>query len=176
MASKHILASFLLFSSWVFVGYSEIGFATALQGGSSGGGNSMACLQKLLPCQAYLKPPSSPPTACCLPLKEMVSDDPKCLCDVFDNPDILKSLNVTKDDAMKLAKACAVNADISVCNKEASPPTNSAAALAPSSSNSSSSNKSSNSAPKVAVCGFSHFGVSGFTALIVALFISAFQA
>jgi hypothetical protein len=47
----------------------------------------------------------------------MVSDDPKCLCDVFDNPDLLKSLNVTKDDAMKLAKACAVNADVSVCKK-----------------------------------------------------------
>jgi hypothetical protein len=45
----------------------------------------------------------------------MVSGDPKCLCDVFDNPDLLKSLNVTQDDAMKLAKACAVNADISVC-------------------------------------------------------------
>jgi hypothetical protein len=117
MASKHILASFLLFSSWVIVGYSEIGFGTVLQGGSTGVGNSMPCLQKLLPCQAYLKAPSTPPSACCLPLKEMVSDDPKCLCDVFDNPDLLKSLNVTKDDAMKLAKACAVNADVSVCKK-----------------------------------------------------------
>jgi len=99
MASKHILTWFLLFSSWVFVGYSQ-----------------PSCIQKLLPCQQFLKPPASTPTAaCCLPLKEMVSGDPKCLCDVFDNPDLLKSLNVTQDDAMKLAKACAVNADISVC-------------------------------------------------------------
>lgn len=100
MASKHILTSFLLVSSWVFVGYSQ-----------------PSCVQKLLPCQAYLKAPSTPTAACCVPLKEMVSGDPKCLCDVFDNPDLLKSLNVTQDDAMKLAKACNVNADVSVCKK-----------------------------------------------------------
>ncbi|KAE8124780.1 hypothetical protein FH972_019634 [Carpinus fangiana] len=95
MASKHILEWFLLFSSWVFMGYSEIGLGTALQGGSSVGANSTQCLLKLFPCQAYLKPPSTPPPACCVPLKEMVSDDPKCLCDVFNNPDLMKSLNIT---------------------------------------------------------------------------------
>jgi hypothetical protein len=115
MASKHILAWFLLFSSWVFLGYSEIGFGTARQGGSSGGANSTQCLLKLFPCQAYLKPPSTPLLVCCVPLKEMVSDDPKCLYNMFNNPDLLKSLNVTKDDVMKLANAC--NAVVSVCNK-----------------------------------------------------------
>ena len=115
MASKHILAWFLLFSSWVFVGYSEIRYGTALQGGSPGGANSTQCLVKLFPCQACLKPPSTRLPACCVPLKEMVSDDPKCLCDVFNNPDLLKSLNISKDDVMKLANAC--NADVSVCNK-----------------------------------------------------------
>lgn len=80
----------------------------------------MPCVKKLLPCQEYLKPTAAaalPAPSCCLPLKEMVFDDPKCLCDIFNNADLFNNLNITQDDALRLPKACGANADISVCKK-----------------------------------------------------------
>ncbi|KAG6675926.1 hypothetical protein I3842_15G129200 [Carya illinoinensis] len=163
------LTLFLLFSSWVFVGYSQsMGLNTFVQGGSSGSAASMPCVQKLLPCKEYLKPPvSMPPTvSCCVPLKEMLTDDVNCLCRVFDNPEILKSFNVTQDDALKLPKACGANADVSLCKKGASPPASSATPP-----------PSSDDSKSAAAYGVSQFGGSGLAALILALlFISVFQA
>lgn len=119
MASKKIFTLFFLLSSWVLVGFSELDLTTTILKGDSGsGGNSLApCIQKLIPCQAYLKPPSNPPASCCLTLKEMIADDPTCLCRVFDDADFLRSLNVTQDEALKLPKACGANADVSECKK-----------------------------------------------------------
>ncbi|PON37036.1 Bifunctional inhibitor/plant lipid transfer protein/seed storage helical domain containing protein [Trema orientale] len=55
----------------------------------------------------------------------MVSDDSKCLCDIFNNADMLKNLNITQDDALRLPKACGANADVSVCKKDPTSPTGS---------------------------------------------------
>lgn len=86
-----------------------------------GGGEPLPCIQKLMPCQAYLKrtasPSPSPAAACCMPLKEMAASDAHCLCAVFNDQVILKNLNVTQDDALNLAKTCGANADISICSK-----------------------------------------------------------
>lgn len=83
------------------------------------------CVKKLMPCQPYLhssSPSPSPPAMCCDPLKEMVKGDANCLCAVFNNPAIMKSLNVTEKDALGLVKACGANADTSVCKKGAISP------------------------------------------------------
>ncbi|KAJ4889449.1 Bifunctional inhibitor/lipid-transfer protein/seed storage 2S albumin superfamily protein [Raphanus sativus] len=72
--------------------------------------------RKLMPCQPYLHsviPP--PPPSCCLPMREIVANDATCLCSVFNNVDMLKSLNLTKDNALDLPKACGANPDISLC-------------------------------------------------------------
>ncbi|KAL9311630.1 putative bifunctional inhibitor/plant lipid transfer protein/seed storage helical [Arabidopsis thaliana] len=92
--------------------------ATA-QGGSP---QLTACLQKLLPCQPYihsLNPP--PPPSCCGPMKEIVEKDAPCLCTAFNNPEVLKALNLTKENALLLPKACGVNPDVSLCSKIATP-------------------------------------------------------
>ncbi|KAF8398964.1 hypothetical protein HHK36_014829 [Tetracentron sinense] len=136
MESKLFMISLILLSSWVFLGFSQ-----GLEGVSS---DSMPCMQKLLPCQPYLHPSSSPPPAsCCVPLKEMIKDDSKCLCEIFNNPEILKSLNVSQAEALKLPKACGANADISACKK-----------------GSSSSNSTDSSAARRLAYGISHFGGS----------------
>ncbi|KFK43990.1 hypothetical protein AALP_AA1G200500 [Arabis alpina] len=90
-------------------------------GGSGGDAHSLPCIQKLMPCQPYLHsatPP--PPPTCCMPLREIVENDVTCLCAVFNNVDMLKSLNLTKDNALLLPKACGANADVSKCRKASS--------------------------------------------------------
>ncbi|OVA09354.1 Bifunctional inhibitor/plant lipid transfer protein/seed storage helical domain [Macleaya cordata] len=117
-SAKFFLSVILLFSSWVFLGFSQLeGIIGALGGGmGGGGGGGMECAQKLLPCQAYLKPPSSPPDTCCVPLKQMITDDVKCLCGIFNNQDLLKTFHVTQEEALKLLGECGAKADISQCN------------------------------------------------------------
>ncbi|KAF3520793.1 hypothetical protein DY000_02062532 [Brassica cretica] len=77
-------------------------------------------MEKLMSCQPYIhavNPP--PPPSCCGPMKEIVVNDAPCLCAVFNNPAILKTLNLTKENALDLPKACGANPDISLCSKTA---------------------------------------------------------
>lgn len=89
---------------------------TPPSGGAGGDAHSLPCIQKLMPCQPYLhsvKP--QPPPTCCLPLREIVENDVTCLCAVFNNVDMLKSLNLTKENALDLPNACGAKADVSLC-------------------------------------------------------------
>ncbi|XP_052180915.1 non-specific lipid transfer protein GPI-anchored 3 [Diospyros lotus] len=126
MDSKSFLPLFLLISSWVSTGFCRSLLDLA---GESLTDGSMSCIQKLLPCQPYLHPPPSlsspPPATCCTPLKEMLSADSNCLCQVFNNVVLLKKFNLTQDDALKLPKACGAAADISLCEKDGVTPSNS---------------------------------------------------
>lgn len=112
MDSKCIFSSFLLFALLLLL--SSSGAVVRAQDASM-----TECVKKLMPCQPYLheSPSASPPAMCCDPLKEMVKGDAGCLCAVFQNPAIMKSLNITEKDAMGLAKACGANADTSICKK-----------------------------------------------------------
>lgn len=86
--------------------------------GSMLGGSSMNCMEKILPCQPYLTPgPVPPPANCCTPIKELITNDTKCICDTFNNPLVRGSLNVSIEDVMKLPKACNETFDLGVCNK-----------------------------------------------------------
>ncbi|XP_073136338.1 uncharacterized protein [Henckelia pumila] len=107
--SKSFTLFFLVLCSWVFVGFCQ------------GSGDNLPCVQKLMPCQPYLKS-NSPPASCCVPLKQLVADDKACLCTVLNDPAILHNLNITKTDAVNLAKNCGSNADLSTCNNGDNPP------------------------------------------------------
>ncbi|XP_030460090.2 non-specific lipid transfer protein GPI-anchored 9-like [Syzygium oleosum] len=113
MASKFLFPLLLLFSSWA----TQI--SSQFLGGVSGADLAPSCMQKLIPCQAYLKGLSAPPDSCCGPLKELVTGDSQCLCQVFNKPDTLKSLGITQAGALALAKTCGADVDVSVCNKGA---------------------------------------------------------
>ncbi|KAF9599402.1 hypothetical protein IFM89_036959 [Coptis chinensis] len=155
---------FFSFSSCVSLSFSrDISQASGGLGGGLGG-VSMPCMQHLIPCQPYLQNPSAPPSSCCVPLKDMIANDAKCLCDIFNNPTLLKSLNVTQNDALKLPKACDAKVDISVCNKDAAPPTSSATPPAPASP--------SDGTKKNAANGLSLVGGYGVMSLFMSLFFS----
>ncbi|XP_027124689.1 non-specific lipid transfer protein GPI-anchored 9 [Coffea arabica] len=164
--SKLLLCSFFLVISSLYC----VGFAQKTPGAS---GAQLPCVQKLLPCQPYLKDPSNPPASCCIPLKELVANDKQCLCQVFTNPVLLKSLNITQQDAMQLSKACNANADPSDCKTAGVPPT--ASSPPPSTSNSSSKTNSTASGPsKNAAVGVgAPLGASAVTALLLFLVLSS---
>ncbi|KAL1216862.1 Non-specific lipid transfer protein GPI-anchored 9 [Cardamine amara subsp. amara] len=90
---------------------------------AQGGADLQSCIQKLIPCQSSLKMKNPhPPASCCGPLKEVVEKEAVCLCTVFNDIEILKHFNITKEYAMDLPKACGINTDVSQCAKYASAP------------------------------------------------------
>ncbi|XP_073147790.1 non-specific lipid transfer protein GPI-anchored 9-like isoform X3 [Henckelia pumila] len=113
--SNYVCLFFLVICSLVFVGFSD----------QEGGGDPLGCIQKLLPCQPYLKSQVTPPPSCCVPMKQVVAEESQCLCAVFNNRDILISLNVTQQDGINLAKSCEAIVDQSNCKKDAPSPVSS---------------------------------------------------
>ncbi|KAJ8646738.1 hypothetical protein MRB53_008486 [Persea americana] len=176
MESKLFLLA-ILFSSWVFVGFSRQLLVAS--------GAKMVCMQKLIPCQSSLHAPSSPPPpTCCLPLKDMIENDKECLCGIFNNQNLLKSFNVTQEDALKLPKACGADVDITACNHldngaSAMSPTSNSTTTAPtpseggSNSTSSPSNTTSTDEKSVAH-GLSPFSRAGVILTSVAASMSIF--
>ncbi|KAL3818602.1 hypothetical protein ACJIZ3_004507 [Penstemon smallii] len=169
--SKTFCLFFLVIYSLAFVGFS--------QGDGNNGPNSMPCVEKLLPCQPYLKGSTSAlPPSCCVPLKEIVVNDSECLCAVFNNPVIMKSLNVTQEDALNLAKSCGANADTSICKAAAgSPPT---PTTPPSPSNTSNAAAAADSQKKSAagtkaVISYAGPFLSGLAAIFTSLILSLFN-
>ena len=80
----------------------------------SQGNGTYPCLSKLMPCAAFIKSPN-PPATCCIPLKDAIDKEVDCLCSLFNNQEILKTFNVTQDDALKLPKNCGADTDLSKC-------------------------------------------------------------
>ncbi|PHT47379.1 hypothetical protein CQW23_11587 [Capsicum baccatum] len=144
--------------SWVFMGLSHgidldknlinALLASGVGGGDGGSGASaMPCMQKLMPCQPALSSHSkNPPPTCCMPLKEMMTNDAKCLCTVFGNADLMKGLNVTQDEALDFAKSCGAKPDLSLCKNAAASPGSAAAPTAPTTPDTNSSASSNKTA------------------------------
>lgn len=78
----------------------------------------MQCVKKLVPCKSFLNNVSSvAPEMCCSSLKGLVSDDFECLCRFYNEPEILQNLNITRNDARQLPKACNVRLRLSKCKR-----------------------------------------------------------
>ncbi|KAK4280678.1 hypothetical protein QN277_012269 [Acacia crassicarpa] len=131
MASNSSLFVLLLLAAAAVSSSSADTNISSLLGGLSQGAtvaslhDTMQCMQKLIPCKSFfnISVTEQPPESCCSPLKEMVSDDFECLCRFYKDPQILKSLNVSRHDALHLPKACHIRLRLSKCSKEASAPT-----------------------------------------------------
>ncbi|XP_058109004.1 non-specific lipid transfer protein GPI-anchored 3 [Magnolia sinica] len=126
-----LLISVLLFCSWALLGMSQ-----GDGGSGSGSGSDLPCVKDLLPCKDYLRPSTRPPPLCCIPLKKMIDTEKQCLCAILNNPELLRSFNVTRDQAKQLPKECGDTTDTSICdtaaNGTATPPTTPSAPSGPS--------------------------------------------
>ncbi|KAF8014500.1 hypothetical protein BT93_H0342 [Corymbia citriodora subsp. variegata] len=118
MASNPLVLLLILLSSCVSIAFSE----SPTPSPPGGDDDSLPCITKLLPCLPYLMPnPPSPPAECCFPLKEVIATEAKCLCQVFNDEDLLRSFNITRDDALALAKACGASPNVSECKTGGAP-------------------------------------------------------
>ncbi|CAK8534272.1 unnamed protein product [Lathyrus sativus] len=137
------------------------------------------CMQKLLPCQPFLKSPNNPPPACCTPLSEMAKEESDCLCSFLNNPKFFVSLDVTKDELMKLPNACGIDVDATKCDASAENGTTSSTAAAAAAAGGEDTTgedttDSSSSTKMITPYGITYFGVSGFVTLLIALVFSAY--
>ncbi|XP_044465346.1 non-specific lipid transfer protein GPI-anchored 9 [Mangifera indica] len=160
-----ILFRFVVYCSWVHLGFSR----DLSQQGGLGLEEPPSCVNSLLPCKPYLKS-NAPPSSCCAPLKEMLTKDVACLCNLFNNLEVLKSFNLTQDEALHLPKACGAVFDVSTCKTASSP----APSSGPPSNSNSSGTPSSNSASVATHGGMPRISKFGLICSLVALCFSSF--
>ncbi|CAL4887076.1 unnamed protein product [Urochloa decumbens] len=82
------------------------GDAPGSAGAPDGVPEHMACLEELLPCTAYLKTTSHPSATCCTAMHNAAAANMTCLCQLFAEPEILSTFNVTRDQMFRLPARC----------------------------------------------------------------------
>ncbi|CAA2980357.1 lipid transfer vas [Olea europaea subsp. europaea] len=70
------------------------------------------CAANLIPCAEYLNS-TNPAPACCNAIREVVSTQLRCLCNLYNNPNLVPGINMTQ--ALELPKHCNLSADTSRC-------------------------------------------------------------
>ncbi|KAH7836051.1 hypothetical protein Vadar_032306 [Vaccinium darrowii] len=84
------------------------------------GQSTVSCAQKLVPCANYINS-TNPPTSCCNPLRDTVTNELSCLCNLYNTPGLLDSLNLNITQALLLASRCNISADLNSCLKASAP-------------------------------------------------------
>ncbi|KAL2901882.1 Protein YLS3 [Bienertia sinuspersici] len=72
-------------------------------------GEAPSCASKLTACVNYLNATTTPPSTCCNPLKEAVTNERPCLCSIYNNPDLVKAFNINITQALNLPKLCHID-------------------------------------------------------------------
>ncbi|XP_008802447.1 non-specific lipid transfer protein GPI-anchored 30-like [Phoenix dactylifera] len=111
MSSRVIVGAILLISAWGSMGVSlEDGDEAVLPG------DTLPCLERLLPCQEYLNH-EKPPQICCKVVGTVLAAVPRCFCTLFNNPEVVENLHTTREEALKLPDKCSYNNNLtSWCN------------------------------------------------------------
>ncbi|KAL1826331.1 non-specific lipid transfer protein GPI-anchored 7 [Daucus carota subsp. sativus] len=71
-----------------------------------------SCASGLVPCADYLNATSKPPASCCDPIKEAVTKQLPCLCNLYNTPGLLKSFGINVTQAVRLPTLCGVPGDL----------------------------------------------------------------
>ncbi|XP_059670604.1 non-specific lipid transfer protein GPI-anchored 9-like [Cornus florida] len=100
--------------SWVWVGVVLV--ISVVMMGVPEGQSTPPCAQKLVPCEDYVNS-TKPPASCCEPLREAVTQELDCLCDLYNTPAFLPSIgiNINLTDMLSLPASCGIPVDISAC-------------------------------------------------------------
>ncbi|XP_021768406.1 lipid transfer-like protein VAS [Chenopodium quinoa] len=100
--------------------------AVALAAAQSSG-ETPSCGSKLTACVNYLNSTTTPPPSCCNPLKEAVTNEKQCLCNIYNNPNLIQALGINITQAMNLPKLCHIDTGKSpdICKGLANSPSSS---------------------------------------------------
>ncbi|EEF50975.1 non-specific lipid transfer protein GPI-anchored 7 [Ricinus communis] len=79
--------------------------------------DTASCAQNLISCAEYLNTTTTPPDSCCSSIKDAVTNDLTCLCNLYNTPGLLESFKVNVTQALALTGRCGVNSDLSACSK-----------------------------------------------------------
>ena len=81
-------------------------------------GETPTCASKLVACVDYLNATTTPPSSCCNPLKEAVTNEKTCLCDIYSNPSLIQAFHINLTQALNLPKLCRTDTGKSsnICN------------------------------------------------------------
>ncbi|XVF10774.1 hypothetical protein REPUB_Repub07fG0212000 [Reevesia pubescens] len=75
------------------------------------------CAQSLVPCAPYLNNATvRPQDDCCNPIRQAVANQLTCLCNLFSDPTLLSSFNVSVSEALRISRECGITTDLSACN------------------------------------------------------------
>ncbi|KAL3722893.1 hypothetical protein ACJRO7_035135 [Eucalyptus globulus] len=76
-----------------------------------------SCLSRLAPCLNYLNGTQDPPSACCDPLKSVISSDPKCLCSLISNQGAQQAeqAGINVNEAQQLPGRCGQHVNPIAC-------------------------------------------------------------
>ncbi|GAB4857034.1 hypothetical protein Ancab_014944 [Ancistrocladus abbreviatus] len=96
-----------------------------------------SCASTLTPCLQFLNSTAKPTPSCCDPLASAVKTQKACLCALFNDKSLLKSINVNITRVLELPKDCGFSAsEASVCASSPAPsPSPSSASVPPPSGN-----------------------------------------
>ncbi|XP_051129206.1 non-specific lipid transfer protein GPI-anchored 7-like [Andrographis paniculata] len=83
------------------------------------------CAAQLVPCAAYLNS-SNPSAECCGAIRQVVSTQLPCLCNLVNHPELVPGVDLAQ--ALKLPQHCNISSDTSACR---SPAPDSSAGLPP---------------------------------------------
>ncbi|KAK2979686.1 hypothetical protein RJ640_027266 [Escallonia rubra] len=76
-----------------------------------------SCASKLVPCANYMNS-TNPPSSCCDPLREAVTNELPCLCNLYKSG-FLESLGINVTQALNLSATCKIPGDLSACTATA---------------------------------------------------------
>ncbi|KAL4199781.1 hypothetical protein AMTRI_Chr03g146560 [Amborella trichopoda] len=85
------------------------------------GTGAQECANKLVPCASYLNS-TTPGKECCDDLKQAIETELPCLCALFNDPSVFKSLNINRTQALLLPEHCGFKSTASACNSTAGAP------------------------------------------------------
>ncbi|KAI3971530.1 hypothetical protein MKW92_035738 [Papaver armeniacum] len=78
--------------------------------------SAQECASALVPCAGYLNS-TKPPESCCKPLRDTIKTQRKCLCDLYEDKNLLPSMGINVTQALLLPTYCGVNETTSLCSK-----------------------------------------------------------
>ncbi|KAK2979214.1 hypothetical protein RJ640_009612 [Escallonia rubra] len=81
-------------------------------------GQSMPlCASKLVLCANYMNS-TNPPSSCCDSLRDAVTNELPCMCNLYETLGLLESLGTKVTQALHVTAACKIPVDLSACRDD----------------------------------------------------------